>query len=309
MLVVYKIENNADGRVYIGQTNSLQRRMIQHRCEKRRCVDKSINKYGIKSFAVSVIDEAKTRDELNEKEKYWIQFYDCRFPKGYNFTDGGDGSPGHTMSEENKIKLRDSRIGYICSAETRQKMRVAKLGRTISDEQKKKQSEALKGIVFSEERKRNISKGLTGQVFTEERRLNASIARMGEKNHNYGKHFSEDHKRKISESNMGKVHIISDESRQRMHDARSGVPRSEETKRKISASSKGKKRGPLSDAHKDKIRNAKRGSVMSEEQKAKISKAMTGYKHSDEAKAKISRSRIMQEQKKAGLQELQRACG
>lgn len=308
-MVIYKIEHNISGKIYIGQTNSLIRRMKQHRCENEYYIDKAIKKHGIESFTVLVIDETDTRNELNEREKSWIKFYDCRSPKGYNCTDGGDGTAGHKMNEKTLQAIKVANTGRVVTSETRQKMRIAKLGRTIPEEQRRKQSEALKGIVFSEERKRNISKGLTGQVFTAERRLQASISRMGEKNHNYGKHFSEEHKRKISESNTGKIHVISEESRQRMHDARTGVPRSEETKRKISASSKGKKKGPLSDAHKDKIRNAKRGRIMSEEQKAKISKSMTGYKHSDEAKAKISRSRIAWEQQKTGGQELQSARG
>lgn len=59
--------------------------------------------------------------------------------------------------------------------------------------------------------------------------------------HHKGKHFSEEHKKKLSESNKGKHH--SAESRKKMSEAHKGKkrkPHSEETKQKISAANKGK---------------------------------------------------------------------
>lgn len=224
-MIIYKIENKINGKIYIGQTNKFQKRMGQHTSEQKTYIGKALKKYGIESFVVSIIDEAPTRDVLNEKEKFWIKFYDCRAPNGYNLTDGGEGCEGQKFTDE-----------------TKQKMRIAKLGRTISDEQKKKQSEALRGIVFSEERKQNISKALTGKVFTEERKRNLSIARMGEGCNNYGKHFSEEHKRKLSESNIGK-HVMSEETKRKMSISATGRHHTEETKKKIGEASRTRIRG------------------------------------------------------------------
>lgn len=37
---------------------------------------RAIRKYGIKNLKWSIIDYATTSEELNEKEKYWISYYD-----------------------------------------------------------------------------------------------------------------------------------------------------------------------------------------------------------------------------------------
>ncbi len=70
-----------------------------------------------------------------------------------------------------------------------------------------------------------------------------------------------------------------------------GMKHTAESRAKITAAQTGKKRGPYSNEHNEKIRNALRGRTISEEQKAQISKTLTGYKHSDETKAKMSKSR------------------
>jgi len=64
-----------------------------------------------------------------------------------------------------------------------------------------------------------------------------------------------------------------------------GMKHTAETRAKITAAQTGKKRGPHSDEHKEKIRNALRGRKIPEEQKIKISKALMGYKHSAESRA------------------------
>ena len=44
-------------------------------------------KYGVEHFSCSVI-ETCAENELDEKEIYWINFYDS-YKKGYNMTIGG----------------------------------------------------------------------------------------------------------------------------------------------------------------------------------------------------------------------------
>ena len=62
-----------------------------------------------------------------------------------------------------------------------------------------------------------------------------------------------------------------------------GMKHTAETRAKITAAQTGKKRGPHSNEHNEKIRKALQGRKISEEQKLKISKALTGYKHSAES--------------------------
>jgi len=95
-----------------------------------------------------------------------------------------------------------------------------------------------------------------GYTHTKETLKKISEAQMGKKNPNYGKKFSDEHRRKISEG-------------------RKGIIISEETRRKISLSGKGIKK-PHSEEHKKKISEANKGRKNSEETRNKISESMKG---------------------------------
>ena len=72
-------------------------------------------------------------------------------------------------------------------------------GRHHTPESRLKISMAQKGIPRSEETRQKISKANSGKI-----RPDVSERQRGEKNHQFGKHLSDDHKRKISEGNRGK---------------------------------------------------------------------------------------------------------
>jgi hypothetical protein len=51
-----------------------------------------MRKYGIDNFLFEVVEECSL-EELNNREKYWIKYYDSHNPlNGYNLTDGGNTS-------------------------------------------------------------------------------------------------------------------------------------------------------------------------------------------------------------------------
>jgi DNA-binding CsgD family transcriptional regulator len=64
-----------------------------------------LRKYGEENFKWEIIDNAETQKELNEKEVYWISFYNSFKGNGYNMTAGGDGASGHKVSEETRYKI------------------------------------------------------------------------------------------------------------------------------------------------------------------------------------------------------------
>jgi len=59
-----------------------------------------------------------------------------------------------------------------------------------------------------------------------------NYGKRGELSTNWGKHFSEDHRRKIGERNKGKT--VSEESRRKNSEAHKGIPRSQESRQKQS---------------------------------------------------------------------------
>ena len=90
---IYKVTNKVNGKVYIGQSVDIGRRWRTHMTAKDDIYfHKAIQKYGVENFEWEVIEQCK-KSELDEREIYWIEYYDS-FNKGYNCTKGGDGNSG-----------------------------------------------------------------------------------------------------------------------------------------------------------------------------------------------------------------------
>lgn len=95
---IYKFENNITQEKYIGQTiRSINKRYYEHICRLETTYDSQKNSkfhqalliYGINNFSFVVLEECQN-DKLNEREIYWINYYDS-FYNGYNMTRGGSG--------------------------------------------------------------------------------------------------------------------------------------------------------------------------------------------------------------------------
>lgn len=100
MCGIYKITNNISGKIYIGQSIFIEKRFNRHKSSAYNPNDESYNyplyqafrKYGIENFSFEIIEECE-RDSLNEREKYWIQFFKSDNSNfGYNQTPGGESS-------------------------------------------------------------------------------------------------------------------------------------------------------------------------------------------------------------------------
>ena len=94
MSYVYKITNDVNGKMYIGQTiRTLKERFDDHISESRksraigRPLYDAIRLYGIEHFHIELIEET---DSPDEREIYWIEYYGT-FKNGYNATFGGGG--------------------------------------------------------------------------------------------------------------------------------------------------------------------------------------------------------------------------
>ena len=91
---IYKITNTLNNKIYIGQTiKTVQKRFTQHKNNSNKeyfsqiVLYKAFNKYGIENFICEEIEEVPN-DKLDERERYWINYYDSYF-NGYNSTLGG----------------------------------------------------------------------------------------------------------------------------------------------------------------------------------------------------------------------------
>lgn len=151
-MIVYKAENKINGKIYIGKTiQKLTRRIGSHLSKGSTSLfPRALKKYGLQTFTISIIDNAESEQVLTEKEKYWIRFYDCKYPNGYNLTEGGEGISGCPRSAETKLRLRIFNTGKRLSEEHKVKIGLAHKGRKPSEVARINMSNAHKGIKLSE---------------------------------------------------------------------------------------------------------------------------------------------------------------
>ena len=130
-MVVYKVSNIIDGKIYVGKTTrNLRKRIMEHLQNCRiSYFDRAIKKHGIESFEIAIIEECTTIEELNEREKFWIKELNCKIPNGYNLTDGGEGVVGYTVPPELCQKRSENRKGFKVSKKTCMKISMAKKGK------------------------------------------------------------------------------------------------------------------------------------------------------------------------------------
>jgi group I intron endonuclease len=95
-MIIYKATNLVNNKIYIGQTkNEIEKRIKGHIKDSKSQKTNtpfllSIKKHGIDNFLFEEIDRADTFDELDEKEIYWINFYNATDNEiGYNLLGGG----------------------------------------------------------------------------------------------------------------------------------------------------------------------------------------------------------------------------
>jgi hypothetical protein len=109
--IVYLATNTINKKVYIGQTTmTLNQRISCHRINKRcRLFHRAIQKYGMDVFQWTTLAECVSKEELDQKEMYWIEKLNANNPVfGYNLKSGGAGNGKH--SEETKKLLSDIAI-------------------------------------------------------------------------------------------------------------------------------------------------------------------------------------------------------
>ena len=63
-------------------------------------IRKAIKEFGVGSFSVSVLEFVDSRDELNDKERFYIAELNSRDREvGYNLAIGGEGAFGFSWSD------------------------------------------------------------------------------------------------------------------------------------------------------------------------------------------------------------------
>jgi len=164
-MIIYSHTNKITGLRYIGYTTkSIDERFKTH-CKKSKRGSKlkfhnAIRKYGQDSWISEILEEIDNEEDLTEREKYWIKYYNS-YENGYNLTEGGDG--------RGFVKGRKQTVEHT------EKIRISHKNRW------KNEQHPLKGRNVSEKTKKKIRNTLLGKKHTQERKLNQSIAAKNRK--------------------------------------------------------------------------------------------------------------------------------
>ena len=94
---IYKFTNINNGKSYVGCTNCLPTRLMQHievKCDTNSLLHEAIKNEGIFSFVIQILDKTEYADDAFSLEAKYIKQYNTFTPNGYNKTVGGKGAPG-----------------------------------------------------------------------------------------------------------------------------------------------------------------------------------------------------------------------
>ena len=120
---IYLIKNKVNNKKYVGQTINFKKRKRVHLLHLKnndhhnKHLQNSYNKYGIENFNIKIIENNIKRKNLDEKEVYWINYYNTYNGDGYNLTPGGkvlrgEDNPFYGMqhSKETRIRMKRNHV-------------------------------------------------------------------------------------------------------------------------------------------------------------------------------------------------------
>lgn len=183
MAYIYVIKNYCNHKVYVGQCIcSIDERLKAHFSEVGRStktLHREMARLGTSNFYIELLEECEDSIRL-ERETHYILELNSLEPNGYNMQlVGSSGFYGGHHTKESLKKISDSSKNWFKTASKEQllarseKLRQANIGKVVGESTKKKLSQFAK-------------------------------TRVGDKNPFYGKHHSEETKRKQSEKMRGR---------------------------------------------------------------------------------------------------------
>lgn len=229
---IYKITNLINGKVYIGQSSNIERRFREHKSNSTsEHLRASIQLYGIDNFDFSILEITDIED-LDDRERYWIQYYSSNDPEhGYNSTDDGESRRGwhhskysiQKMSESSKrlaqqpdyvSPTQDTKV--IHKGDKTSRCHISQLDEMLADGWELGMSEVSK------------QKGAENRTGEKNGVYHKGYLFDGDKNPFYGKHHTEATKQKIREhmpdtSHVWKGRHHSESSKQKMRGPRPSV--------------------------------------------------------------------------------------
>lgn len=177
---IYKI-TSPSGKVYIGQSINIKQRFAAYRTAKKLGKQvklfSSLFKYGVKNHVFEVVEECAA-EQLNNRERFWQDFYDCLSSKGLNLRLTTSETKSGCITQQHKDRIGAASKGKIVSIDSRERM---------SEAQKRKYTEGYKHPWI-------------GRNHNKTSKLRMSKARAGKKGTLHGK------SKKVIDTRTGKIY-------------------------------------------------------------------------------------------------------
>lgn len=114
---IYKITNLTNGHYYVGQAIDIKARWREHRFsanhpehkDHNSPIHRALAKYGNQNFSYEILEEC-SRNELDEKEVYWIKVLSARENGNYNILYGGQ---DRIKFDDKPVELYDLQGNYV----------------------------------------------------------------------------------------------------------------------------------------------------------------------------------------------------
>lgn len=136
--------------------DTIENRWKSHCRAKNDCrvLRRAILKHGKLAFSLTLLCNVNTQQELDIAEKYWISFFDCVAPSGYNLKSGGSQGK-HCLETKTKMSISQKKrqLENPHSEQTKRAISMSLMGRKVgerklpppfSEETRQKMSEAKK---------------------------------------------------------------------------------------------------------------------------------------------------------------------
>ena len=176
---IYLVTDTTNGMKYTGKHHYHIEGQLDPNYHGSGVIIKNIYKKRPETLKEEYIKTCYSEEEMCSDEQYYIKLFKTLWPNGYNLTEGGDGC---VHCEETRKKMSQSRSGE----------KNHFYGKHHSDETKKKIGEKSKG-------RKGWNKGM--KMSDEFKRKNSESHKglqVGEKNPMFGKHHSDETKKKLS---------------------------------------------------------------------------------------------------------------
>lgn len=203
MIGIYKI-TSPKSRIYIGQSRDIEKRFSRY----RRCIKnsgqirlyRSFKKHGVENHMFEIIEECDF-EKLNERERYWQDFYNVIGKNGLNCVLQQTISKPKLVTRETSLKISKSNLGKIVKESTK-----IKISKTLIDKYSKN---LIKLSPRFKESNPNWKNGATfckcgNRINSVSKSCIKCLDRTGENNPFYGKSHSDEAKEKIKKSRLGK---------------------------------------------------------------------------------------------------------